>query len=475
MDAAVTTEPQGSPAGISAGATEELARFGTALQLADIPADVIATTKEHLLDQIGIQLACSELPWVRTAARYGARYARTGQATVLGTSLRLDAEAAAFVNGISGHAFEYDDSTTGASAHPGCVAVSSMLAMGEELDVSGADALVALTLAFETITRVGIAVSPSLLLHRGWHETCVEGVFGSAIGGSRLMGFDAERGVTALGIAGSHASGTTEYTQSGGDVKRLHAGLGAMGGIRAVRLAADGFTAPVAILEGKRGVIQAVCQEYNADAVSDDLGTVWEFGKRAALKPYCCAASIIAHIDAAKLALDQSGRTVADIASIRVGMDRKSLVHVGSIGPEPHDATGAQFSSEYSVALALVKGSSDFDTYLAALHSGFKDPEVSDLGQRISVHLDDECDDEYPKRWLGKVTLTFKDGTESLGRTYGKGSVMRPMTTEDVMQKYLGLATRRLTPETAHRVAERVEGLESLRSVRQLLAPLDAG
>jgi 2-methylcitrate dehydratase PrpD len=454
------------------GTTARLAAFAAGLHPADVPERMAALVKRHLLDQLGVQLACGALPWVRIATDYVARHGRSGAATLLGDAARYDAELAAFGNAIAGHAFELDDSARGASAHPGCVTVPTVLAVGEELDSSGADALAALAAGFETVTRVGIAMTPSLLLHRGFHETCVDGVFGAAAAAGRLLGLDQQAMVATLGIAGSHASGTTEYTQSGGDVKRLHAGLGAMGGVRSARLAQAGFTAPAAILEGKRGVLQAFCQEYDETAITRDLGRTWEFADRATLKPSCCAASIIAQINAAEQAVATSGRRVADIATIRVGLDRKSMTHIGSIGPEPKDATGAQFSTHYSVALALVKGASDFDTYLAALRGGFADPDVLDLARRVTVELDPECDAEYPERWLGKVDITFADGTATQGRSYAKGSPLDPMTDDEVRDKFLSLAGRVVPRARALAVVDLVDRLADLGSVGELLAPL---
>jgi 2-methylcitrate dehydratase PrpD len=452
--------------------TARLAAFAAELKPADVPAPMAALVIRHLLDQLGVQLACGVLPWVRIATDYVARHARPGAALLLGDAGRYDAEYTAFGNAVAGHAFELDDSARGASAHPGCVTVPTVLAVGEELDSSGADALAALAVGFETVTRVGIAMTPSLLLHRGFHETCVDGVFGAAAAAGRLLGLDRDAMVTTLGIAGSHASGTTEYTQSGGDVKRLHAGLGALGGVRSARLAAEGFTAPAAILEGKRGVLQAFCQEYDETAITGGLGEHWEFAERATLKPSCCAASIIAQINAAERALAAAGRTVTDVAAIRVGLDRKSMTHIGSIGPEPTDATGAQFSTHYSVAQALVKGSSDFDTYLAALHDGFADPAVLDLAHRVTVELDPECDAEYPQRWLGKVDITFADGTAVQGRSYAKGSPLDPMTDDEVHAKFLALAERVVPADRARAVLDLAARLPELRSVGELLAPL---
>ena len=51
----------------------------------------------------------------------------------------------------------------------------------------------------------------------------------------------------------SHCSGTTEYSSSGGSVKRVHSGIGALNGIRAAELAQAGITGPTHFLTGKKG------------------------------------------------------------------------------------------------------------------------------------------------------------------------------------------------------------------------------
>jgi hypothetical protein len=47
--------------------------------------------------------------------------------------------------------------------------------------------------------------------------------------------------------------------QSGGSVKRIHAGMAVVGGIRAAALAEAGLTGPAMILEGKKGFWHAFC------------------------------------------------------------------------------------------------------------------------------------------------------------------------------------------------------------------------
>ena len=79
----------------------------------------------------------------------------------------------------------------------------------------------------------------------------------------KLLKFDAPKMTNALGIAGSTSAGILEFAHSGNGamVKRLHLGRAAESGVLAASLAADGFTGPSTVLEGKFGFLKAFCTE----------------------------------------------------------------------------------------------------------------------------------------------------------------------------------------------------------------------
>jgi 2-methylcitrate dehydratase PrpD len=199
-----------------------------------------------------VELACSVLDWNKKVLKYVKDLGvASDQATIVGYGVRCAAEYAAFVNATFGHGFEIDDFAPAAIAHPGCVAVPASLNVAEREHLSGKDVLTGVALAGEVITRIGES-GMKWMLARGFHETCILGVFGASAVAAKMLGMDAQNIACAMSIAGSHASGTTEYTQSGGDVKRVHAGIGANAGIRSALLARNGLTGPLTILEGTR-------------------------------------------------------------------------------------------------------------------------------------------------------------------------------------------------------------------------------
>ena len=449
-------------------ATAALADFASKLRFEDLPPEVVQKVLLHTLDQVGVELAGSTLPFNALVREYALEEAAPGSATIIGSDRGVRAEWAALSNATAGHGFEIDDYHPGALSHPGCVAVPVVIAAGEELAAGGCDAVVALAIGMELIVRLGLALQPSMIYDRGFHETCVEGVFGAAAAAGRLVGLDAAAMASALGLAGSHASGTTEYTQSGGEVKRLHAGIGAMGGLRAVSLARRGFEGPRTIIEGKRGTLQAFAQTSRPEAITDGLGERWEL-LGMAIKPYCCCGLIHAPIDALRQLMAEEGIAAAEVEDLVVGCDRLSQIHVGRIGPRPTDMTGAQFSMEFSLAMTLAAGGNDFADYQAAAASGYADPAVLGIADRVRLELDPRADAAFPDHFLARVTVRRRDGSTVERWAYATGSADAPMNAAAVRDKFRRMTGGVVGADRARAIEAAIDALPEGGPVRAVL------
>jgi 2-methylcitrate dehydratase PrpD len=389
-------------------AAEVLADFAYRTNYDDLPEEVIGMARKMVLDQLGGELASSVLPWNKKVLKYVEDLAiPSDQAGVVGYGLRTCSEYAAFANATFGHGFEVDDFAPKADAHPGCVAVPASLAVGEREHLSGKDLLTGVALASEVITRVGES-GMRWMLARGFHETCILGVFGAAAVAGKMLGLDPDQITNALSIAGSHASGTREFSQTGGDVKRVHAGLGANGGIRSALLARNGLTGPPTILEGKLGVLQSFGGQFTEDKLTEGLGDryamVWN-----GFKPYCCSIDQHSYIDAMTRILAAHPLGPENIAEIVARITPFEMGHIGTIGPEPHDITGAQLSVHFALGLTVAKRSNDFNTYIDAMNSGFKDPGVLAAARKVSVvEIPEPKDGDFLR--AGSLTVKTNDG-----------------------------------------------------------------
>ena len=448
-------------------AAQLLADFVYRTNYDNVPEEVLDMARKMVLDQLGGQLASSDLDWNKKVLKYVEdRGSGSDQSTIVRYGVQCGAEDAAFVNATFGHGFEIDDFAPKARAHPGCVAVAAALSVGEREHLSGKDLLTGVALAAEVITRVGES-GMEWMAARGFHETCILGVHGASAVAAKMLGLDPKQIAYAISFAGSHASGTTEFAQTGGDVKRVHAGIGAFGGIRSALLARTGLTAPLTILEGKRGVLLSFGGQFVAQKLTDKLGDYYAMLTNG-FKPYCCAIDMHSPIDALTRVLVAHNLGAKDIAEIVVPLPHTVMLHSGAIGPEPHDITGAQLSMHFCLALTVTKRSNDFSTYLEAWKSDFKDPEVLAVARKVSVV-------EMPdSEWINEVAARKLTVKTADGKTYvedllpSKGSPQNPMTYEELEKKFMDLATRVMPQEQASKIAATVRSLEKVKDLRDL-------
>src|SRR3979411_2527434 len=94
----------------TAGLTEYVGRFVASTKYEDIPPDVIELGKKSILDGLGLALAGSRAETGTICRQYLDHLGICdGKAIVIGSSKRTSPRFAAFVNGVSIHADDFDD------------------------------------------------------------------------------------------------------------------------------------------------------------------------------------------------------------------------------------------------------------------------------------------------------------------------------------------------------------------------------
>ena len=447
--------------------TRELATFIAKPELA-MPEDVGAKVKLHILDTLGCQIAFAALPWSRQVRDYAVTGRSSGPANLVHYGTPVPAEIAAFANASFGHGFEMDDTEMRTASHPGVVVVPAALATGQARTSSGAHFLRAVSVGYEVMIRVGLGSVG--MMRRGFHTTAVAGVFGAAAASAAIMQLSAEGTAHGLGIAASKASGITEYSASGGSVKRIHAGFAAQSGVESMALANAGVTAPTAALEGPRGLFAAVSDTADPDSVTRGLGEHYEM-LTTGLKPYCCCAGQHSVLDAvAELQSKTPGLTASSLRRIRVLQNPREVDVVGRI-VEPKDITGAQFSAAFGIGLRLVKGGNGFGDYLGA---SLDDEQILEVARKVAYERT-PADSPLPGDGPAQVTFELYDGTElSAHVSQALGSTARPMNEDEVILKFHSLADGPLGEEAAARVQDMVLNLEKVPDVNQLAGLLSA-
>ncbi|GAA4552911.1 MmgE/PrpD family protein [Amycolatopsis samaneae] len=418
------------------------ARLVTELTYDTIPADALAGARRLMQDQLALQVGSAALPWSKAILEVTRAAHVPGTAHVAASGDTMSAADAAFVNATYGHGFEYDDAHRASSSHPGSCVVSAALAVGEELGASMREVITGIVAGYEVYTRIGNLAAPELL-ERGFHPHGLLSTFGAAAVTAKLRGFDLETTVHALAIALSHASGTTEYTSAGGSIKRAHSGIGTRNGIRAAELAAAGITGPTTFLTGGKGFYRTFVGRPVADDAAATFGPDKSFEiTRVWIKPYCCCGINHAYIDGAR----RLSARADEIDSVLLGIQTGGDVVIGNQNANAYDPKiieHLQYSLPFQFALSALGQGNGFTTHHAYLSGQLDIGEGSApaaLARKVKIEIKPELDKAYPGRWVGDITVTYRDGTtEHVFVDNPAGTAENPLSQDDLDAKFRDL------------------------------------
>ncbi|HIE17328.1 MAG TPA: MmgE/PrpD family protein [Dehalococcoidia bacterium] len=255
---------------IKMSATRKLAEFISGLRYEHISIDAIAKAKLSLMDWTGVTIGgyVSGQNDMDSMINALSPFFGRPQATLITKKKKIDVINAALINGTASHLLDYDDVHMGMIGHPTVPVIPAALAMGEYHGINGKKLIEAIVAGVETECRIGEAVNPEHYA-TGWHATATLGCFGACAAVAKIIDLEADKIVSALGIAGTQACG---LQQSFGTMcKPFHAGKAASNGILAAILAGNELTAPQQILEAQAGFGKVLSPKFDETKI-DNLG-----------------------------------------------------------------------------------------------------------------------------------------------------------------------------------------------------------
>jgi 2-methylcitrate dehydratase PrpD len=451
---AARTGASDHPAGLARLAAER----ACAIRFADIPPEVVLVAKTHILDQLGVGLLAATLPRNSALATLLSAFGDGGGATALGFAAPVPAAAAALRNGALMHSLEYDGTHTASITHGGSVVAPVALAVCEETAASGASLLRAFILGWEIFIRMGLA-APGAFSKRGFQFTAVGGPFASAVTAGLVLGMDSRTITSALGIAGSQASGLLQFVHEGATVKALHTGWPAHAGLIAARLAQAGMTGPASILEGPSGFYRAYTDDADGPArLRDHLETIgrhWHL-PAAALKIHASCHYIQPFLECLD-GLLKGGLKARDISKIdcEVPPGEESLIcEPWEEKLRPASAYQAKFSLPYALGALLVDGAVTVETF-----EGPARPEVCAAAAR--VNWSPMADGDFPKRYGARLTVTTCSGARFSAEVDDvRGTIGRPLAEGEALSKFIDCASRALRDGAPEQVVAAVDALD---------------
>src|SRR6202171_2210124 len=453
--------------------TDYVAGFIVGTQARDIPKEVAHLGKRSVLDGLGLALAGAASQTGGITRRYLAAlgFVAEGGSTVIGSDMNVPARFAAFANGISIHADDFDDTQLavakdrvyGLLTHPTAPVLPPALALAERDLRSGADLLLAYHVGVEVECKVAEAIMPRHY-QTGFHSTATCGSIGAAAVAAKLIGLDRDATRRALSIGATQAGGLRE--NFGTMTKPFHAGRAAENGVVAAEIAALGFTASPNGLEADRGFFRAAGGGYSPEMIAGKLGDPWTFHfPGVSIKPH--PSGSLTHPGMAvmmELILMHDIRPER-VKRVAVGTNHNmpnALIH-----HKPKNELQAKFSMEFCMAILLLERKAGLEQFTDEVVNR---PDVQALLRRVDFGVHPDAEAAGFDKMTTIIEVELDDGTVVKGAAdFGKGSPANPMSDNELKEKFRQCAAwGGLDAEQARTVIDLAWRIETLEDVGEL-------
>jgi 2-methylcitrate dehydratase PrpD len=454
------------------GLTEHVGKFVTMTKYEDIPEEVIELGKKSILDGLGLALAGSKAESGPLSRQYVENLGICkGKAILIGSAQKTAPRFAAFVNGISIHADDFDDTQLavakdrvyGLLVHPTVPVLPAILALAERGGISGKEWMLAYHLGVEVECKIAEAISPRHY-QDGFHSTGTCGPFGSVAACARLLRFDLSKTLNAFGLVASQSGGLRE--NFGTMTKPFQAGHAAESGLASAELVALGWTAAEQILEADRGFFHAAGGSYDPAAIIDRLGKPWTFASPGiSIKPYPSGSLTHPAMTELMRLIEANNIHAAQVEKVDVGANHNmttTLLH-----HDPKTGLNAKFSMEFCLAILLLERKAGLGAFSDKV---VQRPDVREMIRKINFYVDPEAESAGFDKMTSILKIHLKDGRVIMGRAqFAKGSPSNPMTFEETAAKFLGCADYAEWPKAkTEKIIVFVKALDSAPDVNAL-------
>jgi 2-methylcitrate dehydratase len=345
--------------------------------------------------------------------------------------------------------------------------IAPVLAVGERQHSNGQEVITNIVLAYELSNRLFDSLggrTHGILAKRGWTTETVGPPCIMALLAGRLLGLGEVEMANALGIAGCfNIEPGILFTPR--MTKNLRTPYGAYGGIFAAFLAQKGFTGPLDVFEGPRGIAQVVAggemdlEKLRQPRKEWTILYTW-------IKNFAADGNMQGLLEATITLAKEHDIRPEDVAHIKI----RTMSHIYRReldSPErqyPNNKYTADHSCRYVVAVAILDRAVGPEQFS---EEKLRDPRVRDLIGKITVEPDAELDGFHSP---GIAEIRTRQGADYSCRVvHPKGHPMNPMAEDDVEEKFRRLAGKLMSGVQMSRIVDAVYDLEKVDDIGRLL------
>lgn len=378
----------------------QLAANAASRKYSDLSPATIDATVDGLIDSLACALAGVHSHGLDQARKALSHWGGNSGSSVWGGFGKAPAPFAAFLNAVSMHALDYDDTDDKVPLHANGLVLPGLMASMEQdhPECDGREFLTSIAVGVDGAMRIGRAGGPKG--SRGWNYSVISGSIGAVMAIARQRRWDTDMTVSALGHQLTQTAGSLQSIIDGSLAKRFQPAQMVKNVMFAIALAEAGIDGPRNVFQGKAGFINLYQDgKFDLDTVLDGMKTC-ALVEDLSLKPYPACRFTHAPIDLA-LELHARGLRLADIQQLNIKVSGQAVNMVGrKYDPQNAGIVDAQFSIAYTSAVGIAHG--------AVLIGDFTDTAIRDaeIGHFAREQIRIEADESLP--FLGMTPVYFE-------------------------------------------------------------------
>lgn len=433
--------------------SRRMAEFAVALRYEDLPEVVVNEVKRYLYDSIGCAYGAHKTRDVNALRNLYLGIAGAHEATLIGFGDRMPAVNATLVNSLMIRALDFNDVYWREDpSHPSDL-IPAALAVGELVEATMKEVIVAIVLAYEFEQRLCEFAVPGVRERKWHHATLTQ--FVSPIVAGKLLKLSVDQMVNAIGINGCHnhtigcpTAGKLTMMKNTVDPMAVQAG------VFAALIAREGYTGTEAVFEGKEGFMQCFGPDWDLDKLVGNLGKSFKI-LECSMKAFPTEALTHTHLTATLKVVKGHNISYDQIEEVKV----TTIARACDILFDPHkyrptSRETADHSLPYCLAAALVDHQVTTQSFS---EEKLADPRIREVIDRIKGEPSVEFEQMFPAKQPSRVTVKTKDGqTFSEYLEYPKGDPREPMTMEDLQTKFNSLSAGLLKHKKQEEVTEMI-------------------
>lgn len=395
----------------------------------EVPAEVMSRARQSLLDYLAVTCAGAEFQREKINNYCEFSQPEVGKFRAIGTGKDMALKEAVFLNGLNGHALDFDDGTNSGIIHLGSPLFSLLLPLAQRYGNTVEEVLRAAIIGYETSYTMAVSIQPG---HKamGYHATGTCGTLGATIAASYMLGFDEETRFQTFAAACVAASGMLKVLDDGSELKPYNVAKTSLLSLTALQMAKAGFIGHSDPLGG-RGFLKMMTGKDDVELKPVLLNGTYAIMK-SYTKPYASCRYTHPSVEAAiHLRMHVKPEDVEQI-----DIKTYDLAVAGHDHTEIPGSYSAKMSIPYATAAGLLFGRAGLQEFSEEM---VRNAQILDLTRKVVVTADEELSSLFPGIQAAIVTIRTKDGETSDRVDFPKGEPENPLTEQEFRDRYDGL------------------------------------